>query len=231
MIGIIGIMDEEIISIKRKMQVNQHVEIAGMQYYIGLIDEKEVVAVTSHQGKAGAAICTQILIDRFDVEYIINVGVAGGLNPEINIGDLVVASDRTKVDSETLFDDDEKKYNDFKKVAYIEMNTRLTEAALKAAHALRGNHKVYAGRISSEDEFICSMKLEKDIYTMHTAYCAEMEGTAIANCCFWNQIPFVIVRMISDKADPYAEMNFEDFVDESARNTSRIIEGIVRAIE
>lgn len=228
MIGIIGIMDEEIISIKRKIQVNRHVQIAGMQYYIGLIDDKEVVAVRCHQGKAGAAICAQILIDQFHVEYIINVGVAGGLNPDLNIGDWVVASDRVKVNGETLFDDKEIAYNEFKGEAYIQMNKRLTSVAEASVKALKGSQNVYIGCTASEDEFICSMKVEKHIYTPHTAYCAEMEGTSIAHTCFWNQIPFIMVRIISDKADQNSDMNFEDFVDESARNTSRVIESIVR---
>ena len=230
MIGIIGIMDEEIISIKRKMQVNQHIKIAGMQYYIGLIDDKEVIAVKCHQGKAGAAICTQILIDQFNVEYIINVGVAGGLNPELNIGDWVIASDCTKVEGETLFDDKEIAANEFKTETYIEMNQKLIKVAEEGVNLLRGNQKAFIGYVASEDEFVCSMKVQKHIYTPHTAYCAEMEGTSIANTCFWNQISFVMVRIISDKADQNPDMNFEDFVDESARNTSRVIENIVRHI-
>ena len=230
MIGMIGIMDEEIISIKRKMQVNQRIQIAGMQYYIGLIDDKEVIAVKCHQGKAGAAICTQILIDQFNVEYIINVGVAAGLNPDLNIGDWVIASDGMKVDSETLFDDKEIASNEFKTENYIQMNEKLISVAEAGVKLLKGNQNVFIGCISSEDEFICSMRVEKHIYTPHTAYCAEMEGTSIAHTCFWNQIPFVMVRIISDKADQNPDMNFEDFVDESARNISRVIESVVRNI-
>lgn len=228
MIGMIGIMDEEIISIKRKMQVNQHIQIAGMQYYIGLIDDKEVIAVKCHQGKAGAAICTQILIDRFHVEYIINVGVAAALNPDLNIGDWVIASDSIKVDSETLFDDKEIAGNEFKTQAYIQMNETLAKVAQQSVKSLRGNQNVWMGSVTSENEFICSMKVEKHICTPHTAYCAEMEGTSIAHTCFWNQIPFVMVRVISDKADQNPDVNFEDFVDESARNTSKVIENIIR---
>ena len=228
MIGMIGIMDEEIISIKRKMQVNQHIQIAGMQYYIGLIDDKEVIAVKCHQGKAGAAICTQILIDRFHVEYIINVGVAAALNPDLNIGDWVIASDSIKVDSETLFDDKEIAGNEFKTQAYIQMNETLAKVAQQSVKSLRGNQNVWMGSVTSENEFICSMKVEKHICAPHTAYCAEMEGTSIAHTCFWNQIPFVMVRVISDKADQNPDVNFEDFVDESARNTSKVIENIIR---
>lgn len=212
MVGIIGLMDEEVISVKRRMHVTGQREIAGMEFFLGTVDEKEVVAVRSGNGKVSAAVCTQILIDHFSVEYIINVGVASGLNPELSIGDILVASDLSENNAKSL------------------MNQRLMEVAYNAVEHLRGERKIFEGRITSEDEFICSTRVKEEIYTMFTAYCAEMEGTAIAHTCFLNKVPFVVIRTISDVANPDVEMNFEDFVDESARNVSRVVEGILKAI-
>lgn len=213
MIGIICAMDEEIIALKRKMTVTEQREIAGMTFMLGTVKEKEVVAVRCGLGKVNAAICTQILIDVFNAKYIINTGVAGGLYPELNIGDIVVSSDTEEHDIDIS--------------AYFEANRELVQKAQEAAEKIKGNHKVYTGRIASDDQFICSMKVKEDVYTTFTAYCAEMEGAAIAHTCYLNQVQFVIVRVISDKADPSADVNFEDFVDVAARNTSRIIANIL----
>ena len=82
----------------------------------------------------------------------------------------------------------------------------------------------------SDDQFICSIRVKEEINSTFTAYCAEMEGAAIAHTCFLNQVPFVMIRTISDKADQSADVNFEDFVDIEAKNASRIVEGILRTV-
>lgn len=212
MIGIIGAMDEEVISLKRKMHVIEQREIAGMNFFIGTIGDKEAVVVRCGSGKVNAAICTQILVDLFSVEYVISTGVAGGLYPELNIGDIVVSSDT--VEQKT----------------YFEADAKLVQAAKEAAENIKGNHKVFIGRIASDDQFICSMRVKEEICSTFTTYCAEMEGAAIAHTCFLNQVPFVMVRVISDKADQSADVNFEEFVDGAARNESKIIEGILHAL-
>lgn len=205
MIGIITTVDEEVISIKRRMQAIKQKEIAGMIFFIGTVDEKEVVVVRSGAGKVTAAICAQILIDFFQVSHIINTGVAAGLHPEVTIGDLIIASDTVENDK----------------------NLDLITVAQTATRKLKGDHKVFIGHVGSEDQFICSIKVKEEVDTLFTAYCAEMEGAAIAHTCFLNQIPFVMIRTISDKVNPSEDVNFEDFVDMEARNTSRIVEDIV----
>lgn len=205
MIGIITTMDEEVISIKRRMHVTKQKEIAGMIFFVGTIDEKEVVVVRSGVGKVAAAICTQILIDLFQVSHMINTGVAAGLHPDVAIGDLVIASDALQ----------------------NERNLELITMVGDATKKLKGDHKVFVGHVGSEDQFICSIKVKEEAETLFRTYCAEMEGAAIAHTCFLNQIPFVMIRTISDTVDPSSDVNFEDFVDMEARNTSRIIEEIV----
>lgn len=212
MIGIIGAMDEEVISLKRKMHVIEQREIAGMNFFIGTIGDKEAVVVRCGSGKVNAAICTQILVDLFAVEYVISTGVAGGLYPELNIGDIVVSSDTLEHKT------------------YFEADAKLLQIAKEAAENIKGNHKVFIGCIASDDPFICSMRVKEEICSTFTTYCAEMEGAAIAHTCFLNQVPFVMVRVISDKADQSADVNFEEFVDEAARNESKIIEGILHAL-
>ncbi|MBE6023039.1 MAG: 5'-methylthioadenosine/adenosylhomocysteine nucleosidase [Cellulosilyticum sp.] len=230
MIGIICAMDEEVISLKRKMHVKEKREIAGMEFFIGTVDEKEVAVVRSCSGKVNAAICTQVLVDIFNVEYIISTGVAGGLYPELNIGDMIVSSDI--VERELCISTVGNSRGELTPVrkSYFEANQTLVKVGQQEAESLKSDHKVYVGRIASEDEFICSMKVKEDIYTTFTAYCAEMEGAAIAHACFLNQIPFVAIRTISDKVDPSTDIKFEEFVDIAAKNASKIIEGVLRTL-
>lgn len=230
MIGIIGAMDEEVISLKRKMHVTEQREIAGMNFFIGTVSDKEVVVVRCGIGKVSAAICTQILVDIFNIKYVINTGVAGGLHPELNIGDIVVSSDTVEHDVETLGVGNHKDEITCMQRACFEVNNKLVTVAQSAAESLKGDHKVFVGRVVSDDQFICSIRVKEEIDSTFTAYCAEMEGAAIAHTCFLNQVPFVMIRTISDKADQSADVNFEDFVDIEAKNASRMVEGILRTV-
>lgn len=230
MIGIIGAMDEEVISLKRKMDVKEEREIAGMTFFVGTVAEKEVAVVRCGIGKVNAAVCTQILADIFNVEYVINTGVAGGLYPELNIGDIVVSSDTVEHDMDASAVGNPRGEIPRMHKTYFEADEKLIEAAKRVAEGLKGNHKVFVGRIASGDQFICSMKVKEDIYSTFTAYCAEMEGAAIAHTCFLNKIPFVVIRAISDKADQSADVSFEEFVDVAAKNASRMIEGIIKTL-
>lgn len=215
-IGIIGAMEEEVISLRRKMELKEIHQIAGMDFYEGTMKEAQVVVVKGGNGQVNAAVCTQILIDRFNTEYIINTGVAGGLHPDVNIGDLVISSDTVEGDTEDSF---------------IKADNLLVEHAKNAANEVIKEHKIWIGRIVSGDQFVASIKVKQDIYTTFTAYCTEMEGAAIAHTCYLNKVPFVIIRTISDKADSRTEMNFEEFVDLAARNASKVIESIIAHIK
>ncbi|MEG2733460.1 MAG: 5'-methylthioadenosine/S-adenosylhomocysteine nucleosidase, partial [Clostridium sp.] len=98
MLGIIGAMDEEVAKIKEVMSDVTVQTVAGMDFFEGKIDSKEVVVVRSGIGKVNAAICSQILVDRFPIQAIINTGIAGSLKNEINIGDIVLSTDAVQYD-------------------------------------------------------------------------------------------------------------------------------------
>ena len=227
MIGIIGAMDEEVISLKRKMTVKEMRTIASMEFCTGSIEDKEVVIVRCGIGKVNAAICTQILIDQFQVKCIINTGVAGGLHPEINIGDIVISSDTVEHDMDASAVGNPRGEIPRMNKTYFEADDRLVKIAQEAAKSLTGDHQVLVGRVASGDQFISSVRVKEEIYSVFTAYCAEMEGAAIAHTCYLNQVPFVIIRAISDKADHSADINFEEFVSLAAKNASKMIEGML----
>lgn len=229
-LGIIGAMSEELEILLKDMDIETIEEKARMKFHKGKLWGHKVVAVVSGIGKVNAAVCTQILADIFNVEYVINTGVAGGLNPELNIGDIVVSSDTVEHDMDASAVGNPRGEIPRMKKTYFEADQKLIDAAKAAAEKLKGDHKVHVGRIASGDQFICSMKVKEDIYTTFTAYCAEMEGAAIAHTCFLNEIPFVVIRAISDKADQSADVNFEEFVDVAAKNASKMIEGILQSL-
>lgn len=229
-IGIIGAMEEEIIVIRRKMTITETKNVASMEFYVGEIDGQKIVLVRCGIGKVNAAVCTQILADLFDVSYIINTGVAGGLHPDVNIGDIIISSDTVEHDMDVTAFGHEKGFIPRMDKQFFEADKWLVEVAKKAAEDIKGDQVVYVGRIASGDQFISSMRVKEEIYTNFTAYCAEMEGAAIAHTCFLNQIPFVVIRAISDKADQSADVNFDDFVNIAARNASKIITEMIKEI-
>lgn len=229
-IGIIGAMEEEIIAIRRKMEIRNTKDIASMKFYEGILDGQKIVLVRCGIGKVNAAICTQVLINCFGATYIINTGVAGGLHPDINIGDIIISSDTVEHDMDVTVFGHEKGYIPRMDKQFFEADKWLVDIAQRGATKAKGDHKVYVGRIASGDQFISSMKVKEEIYTNFTAYCAEMEGAAIAHTCFLNHIPFVVIRAISDKADQSADVNFDDFVNLAARKASNIIESMISEI-
>lgn len=229
-VGIIGAMEEEIIAIKRHMKVENTIHRAGMEFCEGTLKDQRIVVVRCGIGQVNATICTQILIDQFEVNYIINTGVAGGLYPEINIGDIVIASDTLQDHADKPAFGETKVVISPENQPFFESNTKLIDVAKEAVERLKDSPKAYVGRVASEDQFISSMKVKADIYTTFTAYCAEIEGAAIAHTCYLNQVPFVMIRVISDKADQNSEINFDEFVHLAARNVSRMIECIVERI-
>lgn len=223
-IGIIGAMDEEVDELKDIMEIQETYNQAGLVFIKGLLKGKEVVVVRCGIGKVNAAICTQILIDRFDVSSIINVGVAGALHTDLDIADIVISSDAVYHDFDTTAFGDELGVIPRMDESFFKADEKLIEIAKKAGEALTGQHKIFVQRIVSGDQFVASQDIKKRIVDQFNAYCTEMEGAAIAHVCFLNNIPYVIIRSISDKADHSAEVNFNEFVMQAAKSSSSMIQ-------
>lgn len=150
-------------------------------------------------GKVNAGICTQILIDLFNVSHVINTGVAGALNDNLNIGDIVIASDAVQYDYDVLYIGFRKGEIPYTGKYAFESDKSLREKALKAAHeSLLGVH-VIEGRVCTGDQFFSDAAILKGIASEFNGDCIEMEGGAISQVCYLNHVPFVIIRAISDK--------------------------------
>lgn len=229
-IGIIGAMNEEVIELKNIMTDIQVEKIGNLEFFKGNLLNKEVVLVEGGIGKVNAAICATLMIEHFKVSKVLFTGVAGGTNPDINIGDIVIGVDQIEHD----FDSTAFGYalGQIPRMdTYIfEADKDLVDLAYSVAVEKFGREKVRKGRIVSGDEFVASVEKIKWLRDTFKADCTEMEGAAVAHVCHVFKMPFLIIRAISDKANHDAKVDFPEFVKLAAKNSKTIIEGILERI-
>ena len=230
MIGIIGAMDEEVNAIIEKMTNVESREKAGMTFNKGTLEGKEAVVVRSGIGKVNAGLCTQILVDDYKIDAVINTGIAGSLKNQIDIGDIVLSSDALYHDMDaTGFG------YDFGVVPRMESSVfkgdvRLINLAKECCERVNPDINVHIGRVVSGDQFI-SDKAKKDWINEHfDGYCTEMEGAAIAQAAYLNQIPSLIIRAISDKADDSANMDYSVFEAKAVEHSVRLMAAMLEAM-
>lgn len=229
-IGIIGAMNEEVIELKNIMTDIQVEKIGNLEFFKGNLLNKEVVLVEGGIGKVNAAICATLMIEHFKVSKVLFTGVAGGTNPDINIGDIVIGVDQIEHD----FDSTAFGYalGQIPRMdTYIfEADRELVDLAYSVTVEKFGREKVRKGRIVSGDEFVASVEKIKWLRDTFNADCTEMEGAAVAHVCHVFKMPFLIIRAISDKANHDAKVDFPEFVKLAAKNSKTIIEGILERI-
>ena len=201
---------------------------AGMEFLVGELNGKRVVGVQAGIGKVSAAVCTQVMIDNYHPDAIINVGVAGALNPELHVGDIVVSKDAAQHDFDTCFFGDSPGFISVINKIYFEADEKLVMAADKAAEALQIPHRI--GRVVTGDQFICNEEKKQWLIQQFQGDCTEMEGCAIAQACYMNNVPFVIIRAISDGASDGAPMQYEEFVNLAATRAMQLIEKMTKYI-
>ena len=226
-IGIIGAMEVEVATLKSNMTVKNTVKKASMEFYEGTIGNTEVVVVRSGIGKVNAGICVQILIDLFNVTHVINTGIAGSLNADINIGDIVLSTDACYHDVDvTVFG---YKKGEIPQIgaATFEADKALREKAKASIKKAAPDIGVFEGRVCSGDQFISSAEVKDAIIKEHGGLCTEMEGAAIAQASYLNNIPFLIIRAISDKADGGAEVDYPTFEAKAAKDCAAIVMEII----
>lgn len=229
-IGIIGAMELEVETLKAAMNVTKTLKKAGMDFFEGTLHETPVVVVRSGIGKVNAAICVQILADIFQVTHIINTGIAGSLNAALDIGDIVISKDVIHHDMDvTIFGyaPGEVPQLGVREFPADETMIQLAEAARREATP---DVKLVIGRVVSGDQFISSKEVKQRLIDTFQGDCAEMEGAAIAHAAYLNQLPFIIIRAISDKADDSAEMDYPTFERRAAHHCALLTENFVQKI-
>ena len=226
-IGIIGAMEVEVAILKEKMEDVRIIKKASMDFYEGILAGKKVVVVRSGIGKVNAGICAQILADVFSVDAIINTGIAGSLNKNINIGDIVLSTDVVEHDMDATGFGYRKGQIPQMPVFFFNADDNLRRLAAEVCKEVNPDIQVFEGRIASGDQFVCDQDVKNRIVSEFSAYATEMEGAAIGQAAYLNEIPFLVVRAISDKADGSAQMDYSEFekaaVDHSVRLTLNML--------
>lgn len=221
-IGIIGAMDEEIALYKDGMNLTRETFKAGITYYEGQWEDKEVVLCKCGVGKVNASVCTQILLDSFGVDAVIFTGVAGALHPDLEIGDIVVATDCQHHDMDVTALGFPRGVIPFTEVSVFDADEQLVSAAVKASEQVTSG-KTMTGRILSGDQFIANRDMVRELYETMQGMCTEMEGAAVAQVCVMNGVPFVVIRSMSDKADGSAHVNFPEFTKLASQRSYEIV--------
>lgn len=226
-IGIIGAMEVEVETLKKDMEVGRVVKKAGMEFHEGVLNGMPVVVVRSGICKVNAAVCTQILIDDFGVDGIINTGVGGSLNAEINIGDIVISTDVVHHDVNAVEFGYALGQIPQMKVFSFPADETFAEKAKAACNRVNPDITVWRGRICSGDQFVSSQEQKDQIIKAFHGWCTEMEGAGIAQTAYLNDVPFIIVRAISDKADNSAYVDYATFEKKAAEHSVRLVEALM----
>lgn len=210
-IGLIGAMEQEVAFFKESMEAKKIKTIANMEFCEGTLNGKDIVAVMSGIGKVNAAICTQILKDIYNVDAVINTGIAGSLRNHIEIGDIVLSTDALQHDMDARAFGYDLGVIPREETSIFKADKALMDMAKSVCDEYLKDTGIHLGRVVSGDQFIADNDKKVWIQEYFDALCTEMEGAAIAQAAYLNNIPFLIIRSISDKADQSAEMDYDEF--------------------
>lgn len=228
-LGIIGAMEIEVAILKSKLENARVTKVGPMEFFEGKLAGCDVVIVMCGVGKVHAAMCTQVLCSQFGVNAIVNTGVAGSLDAELDICDVLVSTDAIQHDMDVTH-----LGYDVGKVPGLDVQAfpadeKLMRYAFEASEAIRPGH-TKMGRVATGDQFVNSKALKEKIIETTGAKCTEMEGGSIAQVAYVNQVPFVILRAISDKADDSADMDYPTFEKLAAANCAAVTEALAKRL-
>ena len=220
-------MEEEVASLINQMEDAESKTMAGMTFNKGKLWNQDAVVVQSGIGKVNMAICTQILVNIYGVDMLINTGVAGGLYKDINVGDIVISSDALQHDFDVTGLGYKKSVIPGMETSVFTADTDLVEMAKEACEIVNPEIQCFVGRVVTGDQFISDNGTKAALVKDYDGYCAEMEGAAMAQAAHLNQIPFIILRAISDKADQEAAGSYEEFEKAAIKHIVRLVLGIL----
>ena len=215
-IAIIGAMPSELVDIRRILGDAEVKNISGFDFYISTYGGKKIINACCGIAKVNAAVCTQVMIDNFRPDCVINAGIAGGMDNKIKVCDIVVSSEVLPHDLDLHFLKDYPPY-----CGIFKADEKLMETAEKICE--KNGVKSFRGRIVSGEAFITSTEVKNAIKKNFDPYAVDMESAAVGHCCFLNKMPFVSVRCISDNADDEGAMSFDEFEKIAAKRVAEIV--------
>lgn len=225
-IGIIGAMEEEVVILRELMKDKRTETIAGCEFTTGKMNGTDVVLLRSGIGKVNAAMSTTILMQKYQPDYVINTGSAGGSNPELNVGDVVISTEVRHHDVDvTVFG---YEYGQVPQLPpAFEADVELIKTAMKAAKDISGI-RIVEGLIASGDSFMSDPERVDYIKEKFiNIQAVEMEAAAVAQVCHQFKTPFVIIRSLSDIAGKESNISFEQYLEKAAINSSKLVAMIV----
>ncbi len=224
-IVIIGAMEPEVEGLISEMSDKTVEIISGIAVNLGKIGEKQVAVAKCGIGKVFAALCAEALIIKYSPSLIVNTGVGGALSKDLKTGDIVIAESLCQHDMDTsAIGDPVGLVSGINKI-YFDADKRASQILLEAAKSLGLTAR--EGRIASGDKFIASADDKTRITKEFSADVCEMEGCAIAQVAFVNNIPFAVVRAISDSADGVATMDYPTFLPIAAANSQKMTMALI----
>ncbi len=224
-IGIIGAMDVEVEMLKEKLTERKDKTVSGITFASGILGGKKVVVAKCGIGKVFAAVCAQTMILEFNAEKIINTGVGGTLTDKLSVGDTAVSTALVQHDMDTTaLGDPAGLVSGINKI-YFEADGEIVKKAVIAVE--EQGIKCLCGVIASGDTFVASKEKKNEIKDNFNAIVCEMEGASIAHTAYINNVPFVVIRAISDSADGSADTDYPAFVKRAAQNSASVTEKLV----
>lgn len=225
--GIIAAMQEEMKEIENIMQDRIETQIYELKFIKGIINKSEVILVQAGVGKVNAARTTQILIDNFKIDVVINIGSAASAKDDLDIGDIVIGKKLVQHDFDITAFDHPKGY--ISNVGqYMESDKELVEKIEETAEQLKDNEfKIKIGTIASGDIFCTELSMKNKIKDKFDADAIEMEGAAIAQVCKLDNIPFIVIRGISDSPNGNNAITFEQYLQKASHRCTEIIKKFI----
>jgi adenosylhomocysteine nucleosidase len=228
-IAIIGAMEEEVTLLRDHIEGKSQETIAGCEFTFGKMNDTDVILLRSGIGKVNAAMSTSILLEKYNPDLIINTGSAGGFNPSLNVGDIVISTEVRHHDVDvTAFD---YEYGQVPQLpAAFLADAGLIIKAEKAAEEIEGVQTV-KGLIATGDSFMSDSKKVDFVRTkFQNVQAVEMEAAAIAQVAFQFKTPFVIIRSLSDIAGKESDISFEQFLEKAALHSATLVMKMVASL-
>lgn len=213
-------MDAEVELYLDRCELRDSTERAGLTVHEAHWQGHDLVVVRAGVGKVNAARCTQLLIDDFGAQAVLCTGSAGAVNPDLDIGDIVVAEDCVQHDVKVDFLGIPRGQIPFTEHRFFETSPTLRQHAQAVSLP---DHSIHVGRVLTGDTFIEEETYRHELRNQLNGDCVEMEGAAVGQVCAVNDVPYLVVRAISDHADGTSDVDFQSFLEDAARSSAQIV--------
>jgi adenosylhomocysteine nucleosidase len=228
--GIIGAMEPEVAILKAQLENCKSIEHAGYHFFQGQLNGTDVVIVQSGIGKVAAALATAILIEKFQPDYVVNTGSAGGFEQSLKVGDIVISSEVRYHDVDLTVFGYEIGQLPANPAAFVP-HPALIDAAKTGIASLQ-NVQTLIGLITTGDTFMTAdQDINKARANFPSMVAVEMEGAAIAQTCHQFKVPFVVIRSMSDIAGKESPSSFEAYLETASLNSSKMVLNMLDALQ